>query len=229
MSAILSLPGRALSWGYHQVESRAWNLGYAGANAYQGVLNAATAVISTAGDLATLRNLHPAHQVARIFSVNTDRSITNTYLYLLQTLNPNAQFYRLNDDLVNRGTEQDPRWHKRHPLAEGRVEIGNTPTLLRSLAIKQQAIMNDLNQKDSHWINRNISARLFAPVSAIAMVVATAVTTVFGAIAAVLSFIPTFGMSTRVNTFAFDNLRTPGFMLNQLHQGVLGFFRPHLV
>jgi uncharacterized membrane protein len=55
-----------------------------------------------------------------------------------------------------------------------------------------------------------------------------AVVFAFGLVAAVFSIL-SLGLDPRLNTIAYDALQTPAWMLNQIHQGILGFFRPELV
>jgi hypothetical protein len=213
----------ALTWGYNQVATRVTNFASAGQQAYLGAISAALTVINAAGDVAAFRTMDPAMNGARNSANFLNHYVANTYADLLKTINPNAKFVNSTKDATRNAQNQ---WIENHPTANGRLSISDTCHVLRPLAIKQQAMMNSLNQ--GNWLNRHVTARLAAPLSAVVMIVAAAVRTVLGVIAAIFSII-TLGCSRTLNTWAWHGLNTPGFMINQLQHGILGFFRPSLV
>ena len=213
----------ALSWGYNQVATRVKSFAYAGQQAYLGTISAALAVINAAGDVAAVGYMTPQMHGAKNSANFLNYQVANTYANLLKTLNPNAKIdYPVKDATPNAQNQ----WIENHPLKPSRLAISDTCHVLRPLAIKQQVMMNYLNQ--GNWFNRHVTARLAAPLSAVGMIVAAAGRTVLGVIAAVFSLI-TCGCSKTLNTWAWNGLNTPGFMINQLQHGLLGILRPSLV
>jgi hypothetical protein len=217
-----------ISWGYHQIANRVSNFGYAGVRAYQGVISSALAIFNSAGNIASLGADRPSEFAAQTLATTVNSSVANTYIRLLFTINPNAKVSGLPTDQHKdtRNCDKPNCTQENHPLAVGRISISETPLALRTLAIKQQVMMRHLNQ--GNWLNRNITARLAAPLSAVVIIVAAAARTVLGLIAAVFSFLA-LGCSHTLNSWAWHGLFTPGFMINQLEHGILGFLRPSKV
>lgn len=218
MTSLVHGAGRAAVWGFHQVTSRAQNLGIAGVSAYQATINSALAVINAVGSLATLQQGSQAS--ARIAATQAGIGIADTYIFLLNTLNPNAR-----TTLIDNDWDGATRSY-RHPLANGRILYGQTPTALRELAVKQHNIMRILNR--GSWLQRHVTARLAAPLISIGMMVAAVATTALGLLQAALSVVA-LGTSKSLNTRASDNLRSPAIIFNQFYNGILGIIRPDMV
>jgi hypothetical protein len=218
----------ALSWGYHQVADRVVNTGSAAKQTYNTALTAVQAVFNSAAYLASLGMNTPARDISRFNAAQLNWGLSNTYLSILGIINPNAidTAEDLYDLPPNTRKTADKGTVERYPLSPTRITISDTPVALRSLAFKQQTLMNTLNQ--SNFFIRHVAARLAAPVTAVALIVYAAVRMVFGALAAIGSAV-LCGSNTKLNQFAWHNLGNTGFILNQLQNGILGIVRPELV
>lgn len=217
----------ALSWGYHQIGRRVVATGHGALYTYNTAITAAQGVFNSAAFLASFGTNPSACNISRFNAMNINYRLSNTYLSILGMINPNVlkaeqETYALPTDTVNK----ENRTVERHPLSPARIEISNTSVALRSLAIWQGDLMFRLN--GSNLFNRHVTARLAAPVTAVAAIVYAAVRMVFGAIAAIGSAL-LCGLNVQLNQFAWHNLANGGFILNQLQNGLLGIIRPDLV
>ncbi|HNA61942.1 MAG TPA: hypothetical protein PKW79_02575 [Rhabdochlamydiaceae bacterium] len=217
----------ALSWGYHQIGRRVVITGHAALYTYNTAITAAQGVFNSAAFLASFGTNPFACDISRHNAICINYGLPRVYLGILGIINPNVLnaeqgTYGLPPDIVQ-GQE---RTVERTPLEPTRIEISHTSVALRSLAIRQHNLMRRLNE--SNLFDRHVTARLAAPVTAVAAIVYAAVRMVFGAIAAIGSAL-LCGLNVQLNQFAWHNLANGGFILNQLQNGLLGIIRPDLV
>jgi hypothetical protein len=110
----------------------------------------------------------------------------------------------------------------------GRLVPRFCPIRVFNWVLTQQLKSNDYYLKGSPLTMR---ARLFSIASGVALAIVGIVCVIFGALATIGAIIAApFGQFKRINTYAVHLVGMIGFSVNQLHQGVIGFFRPsHLV
>jgi|GEM_PF-1659029 len=98
------------------------------------------------------------------------------------------------------------------------------PTLVFNWVLAQQLKSNDYYVNGSPL---NVRARLFSIVSGVALAIVGIACVIFGALATIGAiFAAPFGQFNEINTYAVNLVGMIGFSVNQLHQGVIGFFRP---
>lgn len=223
---MVSIKG-ALSWGYHQVANRVVQTGHAALSTYNTTITSAQGILNSAAYLASFGTNPPAREISRYNAIQINYGLSNTYLNILGIINPNVLKAEKGTYELPKDTEEKKgKTVESHPLSPARILISNTSVALRSLAIWQQGLMNSLN--GSNFFNRHVTARLAAPVTAVAAIVYAAVRMVFGALAAIGSVLAC-GSKVELNQFAWHNLANGGFILNQLQNGLLGIIRPDLV
>jgi hypothetical protein len=144
-------------------------------------------------------------------------ALGKTFLNLLRVINPKAQCLKK----AEFGAREE------FAAAPGFLESKKIPLYLFSVSRMQQRMIDSLN-RSSWMINRQLIARIAAPIgSAIAMVSGLGIFA-FGVLNVALSVI-TLGTHPTFNTRAYHAFKVPSFMQNQLRQGLLGIFRPELL
>jgi hypothetical protein len=110
----------------------------------------------------------------------------------------------------------------------GRLVPRHCPTRIFNWVLTQQLKSNDYYMNGSPL---NVRARLFSITSGVALAIVGIACVIFGALATIGAiFAAPFGQFDGINTYAVNLIGMVGFSVNQLHQGVIGFFRPsHLV
>jgi hypothetical protein len=214
MAFLVTTASNTISWSYHQISHRVSNFCSAGSYAYQGTIAGALAAITTVADLIQLGSNRNTRLCARNFSADFDYSISKTFEHALKSLNPSAE-------ITMAPTVKKSRF------GDGSRPINSISPSLREFAVWQHNTMRELNSSP-HMFNRQISARLAAPLMAIAGIVRAVVRTIIGVITALFALV-TCGYFTDANTIGYYDIANTGFIINQVHQGVLGFFRPSLV
>jgi hypothetical protein len=149
--------------------------------------------------------------------VGFGKSLAKVFMNLLRVVNPNA----------TRAKKKELGEREEFETPPGLYPAKQLPLYLVSLAKKQQQTMNFFNHS-SWWINRNISARIVAPLSSVIAILGGLGNLAFAAYNIGASIV-TLGKNPIRNAQAYHALKSPGFMLNQLRQGVLGFYRPALL
>jgi hypothetical protein len=145
------------------------------------------------------------------------KSLGKVYLNLLKVINPNAKKLK-KEELGQRETFES---------APGFLPAKQVPMGVYSVAKGQQAIMNYFVHS-SWFINRQIIARFVAPLSSIVGIIAGFGNLAYGALNLAAS-VATLGTKPTPVTRTYHSLKSVGWMLNQLRQGVLGLYRPSLL
>jgi hypothetical protein len=213
MAALVFGTARTISWGFRTGANELYlgteSVGSTVKEACSTVVHLAFAALNASGDLMTVGSSPQLRMAARHLEVGCGDSFANTYLGLLRIINPHAR--------INRPSPYP------YVVSKGRIKSKDTPSSLRFYSNMQQRTLTVLN---SYWLTRGLVC-IAAPLSAVIQLVAGVVSLFFGLAFAALS-VATLGLSTRINSWAYDRLKTPGWMINQLHMGILGFFRPDL-
>ena len=109
-----------------------------------------------------------------------------------------------------------------------------SPSAVEKLKEPSQKILFSVQKKQKSWIrslnkgngfNRQISARIVAPLTASVVVVVAVVRLIFGVAAGALS-VGTFGYFPKLNQMAYDKLSTVTEIFSQAQLAVEGFFLP---
>lgn len=145
------------------------------------------------------------------------KSLGKVYLYLLRAINPAAKKLK-KEELGNRETFES---------ASVFFPAKQIPVGLYTVAQKQQAIINYFVHS-SWFLNRQLTARFVAPLSAFVGFVAGIGNLAYGALHLVASVI-TLGTKPTPITQTYHSLKSAGWMLNQVRQFALGIYRPALL
>ncbi len=106
----------------------------------------------------------------------------------------------------------------------GRLVPRHCPVRVFNWVLMQQLKSNDYYLNGSPL---NVRARLFSLTSGVALAIIGIACVIFGALAAIVAiFAAPFDQFSEINTYAVNLIGMIGFSVNQLHQGVIGFFRP---
>lgn len=157
----------------------------------------------------------------RLASANVEvgfgKSLANVFMNLIRVVNPHA----------TRAKKKEFGEREEFESTPGFYPAKQVPLNLFSMAKNQQQVMNFFNHS-SWWANRNISARIVAPLSSVIGFLGGLGNLIF-AVYNIGASIATLGRNPIRNAQAYHTLKSSGFMLNQVFQGVLGIFRPDLL
>lgn len=169
------------------------------------VTGIADTVLGTAATAASILTLGKFEGISKFAARHIASGIiTNPYVFLLKTINPNAQFTTHNNALIS---------------AEGRGFIAKE-------AYDFFAIMEYKCQRSESLIMNYLGSRITSAVMAIACVVTRAVDGVIGIIAAAFSLL-TLGKVESFNNLAFRGLQITD-VINDLLYCTLKVFNPEL-
>lgn len=214
MTSIIFAPFRAARWCYKTFESeidqRIDNI-IATAGAFGlGTLHLTGVLFNASGHLISFGRSPGFNKAAKKLEIAFGDSCSNLYLHSIKILNPHAS------------TRAMPV--PAYPVAHGRLDPQHTPPQLHGFYEIQQIILHSLNGS-AYKVVRACGFG-FNLVSTLAALVVGAVTTTFAMLAALVSAIPCLGLSSTLNSWAYDNLKAPAWMLNQLRLGLVGIFSP---
>lgn len=203
-----------------EIGVRAQNGFFAAQEAVNTLVQFALAGINGQADLYTsvlTGGTKSMHLAAANQETGCGKSLGKVYLYLLRTINPAAKKLK-KEELGQRETFES---------APGFLPSKQVPVGLYTVAQKQQAIINYFVHS-SWFINRQLTARLVAPLTSIVGIAAGIGNLAYGALHLAASVF-TLGTKPTPITQTYHSLKSAGWMLNQLRQGVLGIYRPALL
>lgn len=194
-------------------------------------LNAAlvVGVAGLTGNLSLVSSLltggsRPLTEAAVTLEAGFGKSLGRVALNVIGTINPNAGV------LPKKSLETRPDHEKgeEHYIASpGFFPAHKVPLFLYSFSKKQQELINFLNHS-SWFINRQFTVRLIAPISSVLGIIGAFGTLLVGA-GGLAASILTLGSKPTPNTLVYHSLKSAGYILNQIRQGILGFYRPALL
>ncbi len=187
------------------------------------ILNGSWDLVAT---LTTGNNRHIGRATSEM-AKGSGAAIQNVYLNGLRILYPGAKIEEEAKFPLTYENEKVYNTPGSEIFSERCFTYAELPALITRYVIQQQMLIHYLNQSP-WWIHRNISARLVAPLSSLAGLVWGAAVLVFNFVPIIASFF-TLGTLQEYNTWAHKNLRTSGWMLSQIHLGLIGCVRPDLI
>ncbi len=216
MTTYLFTPIRGIAWGcsrlVEELSLSAQNAGLTFRHGCTGLVHLALAVLNGSVDLLTVGSSPHVRLAAKQLEVGFGDSCSDVYLSALRILNPYATVR--------------PRQGRSYPVTIGRFTDIETPLPLQLFSKYQQRSMNFLNHSRFTLI-RSLTG-IISPLSAVIGLIFGIVYLIFTLIGALLSA-AFLGLATSLNSCVYEGFKTPGWMLNQLHIGILTLFRPDLV
>ena len=163
--------------------------------------------------LASLGTHQGSPENIRLSAHLLNKATAETFIAILNIFNSDSPgLFGLKGDNVN--------------LSNYRIKLCGTSTFLRSFAIWQNAKMAKLCK--GGFVSRHFIARIAAPVTGVLGAVAAAACMALGMVGAVFAVL-SLGRYKLLNEITYQLLANPGFIINQLTCGILGFFRPSIV
>ena len=197
-----------------EVGYRAVHLGSLTKSVTTMVGNLSLTVLSTAADILHGGTEKSFARSARYAQAGIGASFAKVGEQIIKTINPYAQFEYEDQksSLLDKG------------FSKGRLKLGDIPFNFHTMALWQQKKLSELGSSPN-FFEKEIASRLFSGLSSSIFALGGAASTGFGLLTTLMAII-TAGYFPKVNSVAYNNLRSVGFTLNQIHQGLVGVVNP---